>query len=156
MLTNDVVQESIRCSRAAAPAVGSQPAAEHNSVAPSTVLEACCGEGVDNEIAIETSPKPQIDARHLEVALRVTRPSVSKGDRVLYERLRDRLLSIRSNIAVSAAAAGAVATGSDAHASAGEGQLNGATNNNRGVGAAVPTQGGFNSGPGDDAMQGDS
>lgn len=49
--------------------------------------------------------KPQIAARHLQAALRVARPSVSKADRALYQRLRDKLLSIRSNIAVSAAAA---------------------------------------------------
>jgi hypothetical protein len=52
----------------------------------------------NQESATITSTKPQIAARHLEAALRVTRPSVSKADRVLYERLRDKLMSIRCTV----------------------------------------------------------
>ena len=100
-----------------------------------------------------SAPSPQIAARYLEAALRVTRLSVSKADRALYERLRDKLLSIRSNIAVSAAAAASVAT---AGGGGGGGALLDATGAGAGsaTGAAPPAEGGCGDAPGGDAMRG--
>lgn len=46
----------------------------------------------------EAPAAPQITASHLQAALRATRPSVSRSDRAVYERLRDKLLCIRSHI----------------------------------------------------------
>lgn len=115
-------------------------------VTPSNTLEA--SQLVKDALA-EALRKPQISARHLEAALRVTRPSVSKADRSLYERLRDKLLSIRSNISVSAATVATVGMGTPGSESLLDGLAVAG-----GPGAAVPKQGDANNIPGDDAMRG--
>lgn len=100
-----------------------------------------------------------VAARHFATALRCVRPSVSRADRVLYERLRDKLVASRSHIAPdappgpaaaapSAAAAGAAA-GTPA-ASGMEGVAEGAVGGADGedpVPMAVDGEGGEGAGP---------
>lgn len=49
--------------------------------------------------AAGTAAAVAVAARHFATALRCVRPSVSRADRVLYERLRDKLVASRSHIA---------------------------------------------------------
>lgn len=54
---------------------------------------------VQESLAAGAGAAVAVAARHFGAALRCVRPSVSRADRVLYERLRDKLVASRSHIA---------------------------------------------------------